>query len=164
MNSSSVIFNWLLRFVTTSGYISWLSSCMVYRCFRRQVKRNAITPRYRFAIQPMGTSFGILASTALLVFGGLNAVGPSTAAESRTVRAITTYAGIPVFVLLYVGHRVHSRAPPKTLRWAGNNRADEPVEDEDAGVDVVASPWPRKVNERPLNSFEMQEHPRMVEA
>lgn len=170
MSSSSVVFNWLLRFVTTSGYISWLSSCIVYRRFRQRMKRNEITPRHRFAIQPMATSFGILASAGLLVFGGLNAVAPSTASESRTMRAITTYSGIPVFLLLYVGHRLYSRTLPRNLRWADSNRQDEPVEEEHPDVDVVTNAWPGSVNGHPSNSlhplgaFEMQEHPRMVGA
>ncbi|KAJ5604628.1 hypothetical protein N7510_009782 [Penicillium lagena] len=166
MRSSSVVCNWLLRFVTTSGYISWLSSCIVYRRFHQQMKRDETIPRDRFAIQPMATSFGILASAGLLVFGGLNAVAPSTASESRPVRAITTYSGIPVFLFLYVGHRFNSRTLPKKQRWADNNRPAEPGE----GVHVVPDSWPRRVHGQPSNSFhplgsfEMQEHPRMVGA
>lgn len=103
MTSSSIVFNWMLHFISTSGYLSWLCSCIVYLRFRRAAEAQGVTRRYKAWIQPYGAYFAILFCTLLGLFNGFSFAVPSNLSVSQLVIA---YIGIPMFLLLYLGHQL----------------------------------------------------------
>ncbi|BDD56096.1 hypothetical protein MPDQ_007604 [Monascus purpureus] len=103
LTSSSIVFNWLLHFITTSGYLSWLCSCIVYLRFRRMTHVRDAAPRPKAWIQPYGAYFGILICILLPLMNGFSFVVPSNFNVSQLV---TAYMGIPAFLILYLGHQL----------------------------------------------------------
>lgn len=141
--SSTVVFNWFLRFVTTSGYISWFLSCVVHGHFRRRLKENHISPRHRFSVQPHGSYFGVFGSVILLTWNvlhvarpwspippsepvlnntSLNTAASSSASEPRGMRVLTSYLGLFVFIILYIGHRFRHLISRPARHEADNHR------------------------------------------
>lgn len=102
--SSSSVFNWLMHFLTTSGYISWLGSCVIYLHFRRTVDEKGFTRAHQTRIQPYGVYFGILVCSVLPIVNGLI----TASFESVPSNLLAAYLGIIIFLLLYLGHRVNS--------------------------------------------------------
>ncbi|KAJ5464152.1 hypothetical protein N7475_007287 [Penicillium sp. IBT 31633x] len=109
--SSSVTNTYLLRLVTSAGFISSLVSCTIYRHFNRRLKANQIAKRHKFSLQPFGTYFGMFSSTFLLLAGGLWAGPNGNLTGSRGARLVTSYINIGVFVLLFLLHRFRELVP-----------------------------------------------------
>ena len=101
--SSSAVFNWLMHFVTTSGYISWLGSCVVYLHFRRTTEAQGFSRAHQARVQPYGAYFGILSCSVLPFANGL-----ITAQFGVPSNLVAAYLGIASFLLLYFGHRLNS--------------------------------------------------------
>ncbi|KAJ5753620.1 uncharacterized protein N7511_007773 [Penicillium nucicola] len=108
---SPIMNNYLLRLVTSGGFISSLVGCTVHRHFHRRLRANRITTRFRFAIQPFGTYFGMFVSAALLLAGGLWAGPKAILPGTRAARLVTSYINIGVFVLLFLLHRFRDLVP-----------------------------------------------------
>jgi amino acid permease len=103
--SSSAVFNLLMYFITTSGYISWLCSCIVYLHFRRATQAQGFTPVHRARIQPYGAYFSMFVSALLPVANAVIIAAP-TRGIARS--AIPVYVGIVVFLSLYFGHQARA--------------------------------------------------------
>ncbi|KAH8424616.1 putative proline permease [Aspergillus melleus] len=99
--SVSVVFNFLLYFITTSGYISWLCLCIVYLRFRRATKTQGFVCVHQTFIQPFGTYFAMLVCASLSLANILMTVVPAR----LTIRnPVAVYLGAITFLLLYIGH------------------------------------------------------------
>ncbi|CAI7597104.1 unnamed protein product [Penicillium bialowiezense] len=109
--SSSITNNYLLRLVTSAGFISSMVSCVIYRQFRRRLRANRITSRHIFAVQPFGTYFGMLVSTLLLIAGGLWGGPKDKVKGPRSMRILTSYINIGIFALLFLMHRFKDVVP-----------------------------------------------------
>ena len=103
-NSSSVVFKWFVNLTTTSGFISWICCCIVFLRFRKafsfQGKDHA---PYRSRVQPYGTWIALVTFTILCFFNGFNVF---LANEFTVSGFLTAYIGLPVFVLLFLVHKV----------------------------------------------------------
>ncbi|KGO48713.1 Amino acid/polyamine transporter I [Penicillium expansum] len=108
---STVMNTYLLRLVTSAGFISSLVSFAIYRHFNERLRVNGITRRYTSSFQPFGTYFGIVISTILLLSGGLWAVPKGNLVGPRGARLITPYVNIFVFGLLFFLHRFQDFLP-----------------------------------------------------
>ncbi|KAJ5907637.1 hypothetical protein N7495_000319 [Penicillium taxi] len=104
--SSSVMTTYFILFVNSSGYLSSMLSCLVYSRFRGRLNYNGITNAYHSRIQPMGTYVGFIFSGILLMSNGLVAAAPKIGAGSRGTRIIMAYISLPLFLFLYIGHRL----------------------------------------------------------
>ncbi|CAG8122103.1 unnamed protein product [Penicillium salamii] len=133
-HSSSLTKNYLLRLVTSAGFISSLVSCAVYRHFRGRLRVNQITCRHRFAVQPFATYFGMFVSTLLLLGGGLWGGVQGRVNGPRSMRFLTSYTNIGIFALLFLLHRFQDILPvveverPIELsrrRWADQDGSPE---------------------------------------
>ncbi|CAG7921677.1 unnamed protein product [Penicillium olsonii] len=133
-HSSSITNNYLLRLVSSAGFISSLVSCAVYRHFRGRLKANRITCRHTFSVQPFGTYFGMFMSALLLLGGGLWGAPKGKANGPRSMRFLTSYINIGLFALLFLLHRFRDIVPiveverPIELdrrRWADRDEATE---------------------------------------
>jgi amino acid permease len=125
--SSSTINNYLLRLVTSAGFISSLVSCTIYRHFHRRLRANGIASRHSFSIQPFGTYFGMFVSTLLLLGGGLWGGVKGNVNGPRGARLITPYINIGVFGLLFLLHRFQDAIPvvevERPIEMGGQRRA-----------------------------------------
>ncbi|KAE8146210.1 amino acid permease/ SLC12A domain-containing protein [Aspergillus avenaceus] len=103
--SSTVVFNLLMYFITTSGYISWLCSSIVYFHFRRTTAAQGFTPAIQARIQPYGVYVGIAICSLLVLANALLAIAPSWLVARNS---IPVYVAMFVFLLLYFGHLLKS--------------------------------------------------------
>ncbi|BCR92067.1 proline permease PrnB [Aspergillus chevalieri] len=102
-SSSSVVFNWLVNFTNTSGFISWTCCCIVYFRFCRAVQVQGIEKPYESRLQPWGAYIGMAGSILLMLINGFTVFFPS---EWSISNFFTAYIGIPAFLALYFGHRI----------------------------------------------------------
>ncbi|EAW13987.1 putative proline permease [Aspergillus clavatus NRRL 1] len=134
--SSSVVFNSLMQFITTSGYISWIGSCIVYLHFRRQTEGLGFTSVHRARIQPYGAYVAIASCTVLPVANAFILATPSQLTASKLV---PLYIGISSFFLLYYGHHVGSFLAQK------KTKVKESVVEEPGDWAIELSPQPPTV-------------------
>ncbi|KAF5686459.1 amino acid transporter AAT family [Fusarium denticulatum] len=105
-NSSLTVFNWLINLTNTSDYISWICCGIVYVRYRKAVTHHKLESPYRSCLQPWGMYFGVIVSVILLIINGFTVFFP---AQLWVGDFLTAYIGIPAFLLIYVGHRLHHR-------------------------------------------------------
>jgi len=103
--SSTVVANYFLLFVTSSGFVSWFISGAVYHQYRRHVRSRGITDVYRFSIQPFGMYFGSAASAILLLANGMNGALPGPLVGTKGCRLLAAFITLPVFSFVYLFHR-----------------------------------------------------------
>lgn len=101
-SGSYTVFNWLINFTNTSGFISWICCCIVYFRFSAAVKAQGVEKPYKSRLQPYGVYIGLCMAIFLLLINGFTCFFPSNWSASNF---FTAYIGIPAFVLLYAGHR-----------------------------------------------------------
>lgn len=121
--SSSAVFNWLMHFVTTSGYISWLGSSLVYLHFRRTTAAQGFTRAHQTRIQPYGAYFGILSCSVLSFANGLI----TAPGQGFPGHLVSGYLGIASFALLYFGHRLNSMMRGKSKSGDEQQPKDQSV-------------------------------------
>ncbi|PYH95987.1 hypothetical protein BO71DRAFT_448962 [Aspergillus ellipticus CBS 707.79] len=115
--SLSAIFNSLMYFITTSGSISWLFSCVIYLRFLRKTEAHTVLRVHQSRVQPYGVYFGILGCILLPIANALVLAFPAPTPDEapavswsglRLRNAIPVYLGICAFLLLYSGHRARA--------------------------------------------------------
>ncbi|KAF7517309.1 hypothetical protein PCG10_001324 [Penicillium crustosum] len=125
---STIMNIYLLRLVTSAGFISSLVSCTIHRHFDRRLKVNGIARRHSFSSQPLGSYLGMVISVLLLLSGGLWAAPKGNLIGSRAARLITPYVNIAVFVLLFLFHRFQDFLPvvkiERHLEMGGRGHGD----------------------------------------
>ncbi|OOQ85964.1 putative proline permease [Penicillium brasilianum] len=112
--SSSITTTYFLVFVNSSGYLSWLISCVIFHYFRRNLGLRHNTNSYQYAIQPFGTYFGALMSVILLMFNGLVGGTSGPRHGPSVARLLAAYLSIPVFAIVYFAHRFRTMVPYRT--------------------------------------------------
>jgi yeast amino acid transporter len=120
------------RFVNltnTSGFISWICCCITYLRFRKAAKVQGIEYArtrderrysvsnmaekmpYNSPLQPYGAWIAMVGFIILCLINGFTVFFPS---EWSASNFLTAYVGIPIFLVLYFGHRIYARHDP----WA----------------------------------------------
>ncbi|KAL5358611.1 amino acid permease/ SLC12A domain-containing protein [Aspergillus floccosus] len=102
-NGSYTVFNWLINFTNTSGFISWICCSIVYFRFNKACRVQGIEKPYNSRLQPYGMWIALVGCVFLLLINGFTCFFPS---EWSASNFFTAYIGIPAFVVLYVGHRI----------------------------------------------------------
>ncbi|KAF9895124.1 hypothetical protein FE257_000026 [Aspergillus nanangensis] len=102
-NGSYTVFNWLINFTNTSGFISWICCSVVYFRFNKACQAQGIEKPYNSIMQPYGMYVGITGASLMLLINGFTCFFPS---EWSASNFFTAYIGIPAFVVLYAGHRI----------------------------------------------------------
>lgn len=102
--SSSTVFQWFVNITNTSGFLSWICCCIVYLRFRAawNAQGKPELP-YRSWIQPYGSWIAMLFFIVLALINGFNVFFPGQFVVSTFV---TTYVGIPAFLVLYLIHKI----------------------------------------------------------
>ncbi|KAJ5758718.1 hypothetical protein N7520_005874 [Penicillium odoratum] len=117
---SSTMTTYFILSVNSSGYLSWVLSCLVYRRFRVQLHANRITAAYRHAIQPVGTCVGFGFCIFLLLCNGLISAVSGNRNGPRVARIVMAYLSIPLFGILYLIHRFGDTVPRAGPNQAGH--------------------------------------------
>ncbi|KAL4931290.1 putative proline permease [Aspergillus undulatus] len=147
ITSSSRVYNYLMLFITTSGYLSWMCSCISYLRFRRVINKAEILSVHRSFVQPYGAWFGLVVS---LVLTTLNLLQVAVAREFNPFNAIPAYLAVGMFGFMYGGHRLITAVRKKSAHLEG-----PPVEvrgetvEEQSQEQVIEMQMRRPEDERP---------------
>ncbi|KAF2710369.1 hypothetical protein K504DRAFT_430834 [Pleomassaria siparia CBS 279.74] len=113
-SSSAVVFNWFVNLTNTSGFISWICCGIIYLRFRKACDVQNITDLpYRSKLQPWGSYCAIVGFTFLCLVNGFDVFFPQ---KWNLSSFFTAYVGIPIFLVIYGGHRIYSWADPWAYR------------------------------------------------
>ncbi|KAI1918237.1 hypothetical protein LOZ58_006061 [Ophidiomyces ophidiicola] len=137
---SSLVFNWFVSLINTSGFISWTCCCIIYFRFRKATEVQGVVRPYRSHLQPYGTYIGIFGFIFLTFINGFQVFFPSKWTISGF---FTAYIGIPAFLILYFGHRIAYRKDP----WAW--RAED-IDLVTGLEEIIAAEEPPKVRKGPI--------------
>ncbi|KOC08921.1 hypothetical protein AFLA70_61g004040 [Aspergillus flavus AF70] len=97
------VFNWFVNLINTGAFQSWICVCIVYLRFRKATDAQGVTDLpYRSRFQPyMSYISGDMFSLLLLLNGFKNFIHD----HWDTSNFFTCYIGLPIFLVLYLGHR-----------------------------------------------------------
>lgn len=102
-STGSTVFSWFVNLINTGGFQSWILVCIIYYYFRKATFAQGITDLpYRSRFQPYISYISGAMFTFLLLFNGF---ATFTKGNWNTSTFITSYAGIPIFVVFYLGHK-----------------------------------------------------------
>ncbi|KAK3191601.1 hypothetical protein K4F52_002416 [Lecanicillium sp. MT-2017a] len=101
-STGSVVFNWLVNIVNTGAFQSWICCCIIYIRFRKAVEVQGVRVTYRSRFQPWASWVSGITFTFLLLLNGFKVF---VKGHWDTATFITSYIGIVVFALLYLGHK-----------------------------------------------------------
>ncbi|CAM1507450.1 Fc.00g070910.m01.CDS01 [Cosmosporella sp. VM-42] len=96
------VFNWLVSITNTAGYTSWIACCWIYIRFRKAYQQQGVTVPYHSKIQPYATWVCLFIFSFLLLANGFTVFYPGQFTASGF---LTAYIGIPIFILLWLGHQ-----------------------------------------------------------
>lgn len=102
-SQSGVVFNWFISLTNSAGYTSWIVCSVILIRFRKACQVQGVTPPYRTWIQPYGSWIAMVVFSILLLCNGFTVFYPG---QWDTAGFVTTYVGIPLFLSLWLGHKV----------------------------------------------------------
>ncbi|GLA09217.1 hypothetical protein AnigIFM60653_011296 [Aspergillus niger] len=105
-SSAATVFNWFVNLVNSGAYISWICVCIIYIRFRKATKAQRLDVAgllYRSRFQPYGAYF---AGSVIFLLLWLNEFTMFFPGQWDTSTFVTSYAGIPIFVVFYLGHKL----------------------------------------------------------
>lgn len=102
-SSAGTVFNWLISLTNTAGYTSWIVCSIIFLRFRKACAVQGVTVTYQSKFQPYGAYICLIVFTVLLLCNGFTLFYPGQFTASGF---LTTYLGIPIFVALWLGHKV----------------------------------------------------------
>ena len=101
-STGSVVFNWLANIVNTGAFQSWICCCIIYIRFRKATEAQGVKVSYRSRFQPWASWVSGVTFTVLLLLNGFKVFVKD---HWDTGTFITSYIGIVVFGVLYLGHK-----------------------------------------------------------
>ncbi|KAI9737432.1 MAG: hypothetical protein M1834_009586 [Cirrosporium novae-zelandiae] len=106
-NSGSTVFTWFVNLTNTSGFLSWISCCIVYIRFRKATTTQGIRDQVPWSpkIQPWGAWIALFFFVFLTLINGFNVFFPG---EFSASSFLTAYIGIPIYLVIYFGHRAYA--------------------------------------------------------
>ncbi|OAA47119.1 amino-acid permease inda1 [Metarhizium rileyi] len=105
-NSGSEVFLWFTNISTISGFIAWIIVMITYLRFRHAMTYNNLLQSlpYRTPLQPYVTYVTVAIITILTITNGFQTFMPFKPKDF-----VAAYITLPIFFILYVGHKVWSR-------------------------------------------------------
>ncbi|OKL63769.1 hypothetical protein UA08_00694 [Talaromyces atroroseus] len=112
--SSADVFNWMVNLVNCSAFISWVCCSIIHIRFRKacsvqEIPKSSFPARSR--LKSAGSYFTLVVFSLLCLLNGFTVFFPSQWSVSGFLSA---YIGLPLFVIIYLGHRLWSYREP----WA----------------------------------------------
>jgi amino acid transporter len=102
-SSGSTVFAWFVNLTNTWGMTSWVCCMIIYLRFRKACDVQGIRSPYRNWFQPYGAYIAMVMFTFLCLINGFTVFFPS---EWSASSFLTAYIGIPIFFVMYFGHRI----------------------------------------------------------
>lgn len=104
------VFGWFMNISTISGFIAWIVVLITYLRFRTAIERRGLldTLPFRTIGQPYASWFTLLIITLLTLTNGFQVFVP---ANWQYQDFLAAYITIPVFLVLYLGHKLIFRTP-----------------------------------------------------
>ncbi|KAH7356071.1 proline permease PrnB [Pyrenochaeta sp. MPI-SDFR-AT-0127] len=103
VSSSGTVFNWFISLTNTAGYTSWIVCAIIFLRFRKACNAQGIQVPYQSKVQPYGAWICVVAFTFLLLCNGFTLFYPG---RFTATGFLTTYLGIPIFLSLWLGHKL----------------------------------------------------------
>lgn len=109
-NSGAQVFTWFVNISTISGFIAWIVCLITYLRFRKAVLYNDgyDTLPFQTPLQPCATWIALFILTILTLTNGFHVFFPKNWSAANFLAA---YITLPIFLALYVGHKVLRRTP-----------------------------------------------------
>ncbi|KAI1807491.1 proline-specific permease [Daldinia bambusicola] len=128
-NSGAQVFQWFTNISTISGFIAWIVVMITYIRFRKAMEHHGmlnVLP-YRTPLQPYATYFVLFIIVILTLTNGFQVFFPS---EWNVSNFLAAYITIPIFLVLYLGHKLVYRTPIATKTeevdvWTGKKEMDD---------------------------------------
>ncbi|KAH7068770.1 amino acid permease/ SLC12A domain-containing protein [Paraphoma chrysanthemicola] len=113
-SSAGTVFNWLINLTNTAGYTSWIVCCIIFLRFRKACAFQGVTVPYQSRFQPYAAYICLGTFIFLLLCNGFTLFYPG---RFTVTSFFTTYVGIPIFLALFIGHKVIAgRADPWLIK------------------------------------------------
>lgn len=104
------MFNWFISLTNTAGFTSWAVCCIAFIRFRKGCLTQGVTVPYRSRFQPYAAYICLPIFIFLLLCNGFTVFYPGQFTVSGF---LTTYLGIPIFLILWIGHKlIAARSEP----------------------------------------------------
>ncbi|KAK5949221.1 hypothetical protein OHC33_009762 [Knufia fluminis] len=103
--SGGIVFNWFMNLTNTWGMISWVCCMIIFFRFRKAAAYHGVQSPYRSFIQPYGAWIAMVSFTVLCLINGFTSFFPQNWSAANF---LTAYVGIPIFGVMYAGHRIWS--------------------------------------------------------
>ena len=101
-SQAGVVFNWFVNLTNTAGYTSWIVCSIVFLRFRGACNLQHLPVPYRSKVQPYGAWIAICGFGFLLLSNGFTVFYPG---QWDNATFLTSYLGIPIFLILFSGHK-----------------------------------------------------------
>ncbi|KAH9905671.1 proline-specific permease [Xylariomycetidae sp. FL2044] len=145
-NSGAEVFTWFTNISTISGFIAWIVIMITYLRFRRAMAHHGMLDSlpFRTPLQPYATWFTLFLVTLLTLTNGFQVFFPSEWSVSAFLAA---YITIPIFLVLYLGHKLVFRTRFATRLEDVDVLSGKKEMDEMTAMDVEPVPknWAEKI-------------------
>lgn len=101
-SDAGVVFNWFINLTNTAGFSSWILCAITFLRFRKACVAQGIKPNYQSIIQPWAAWVCVVTFTFLLLCNGFTVFYPG---QFTVAKFMTSYIGIPLFLVLWLGHK-----------------------------------------------------------
>ncbi|KAF8894571.1 dicarbixylic amino acid permease [Infundibulicybe gibba] len=129
-SSSAKVFGWFVNLVSTFGAITWMCIAYSHIAFMKAMKAHGMSRDdlpYKAPFQPWGSWFALISTIIITLFKGFDTFIPFKADTF-----VTSYIGIPIFLLLWAGYKVVYKTrviPPKHVDLVTGLRAIDEEEE-----------------------------------
>ncbi|PNS16181.1 Proline-specific permease [Sphaceloma murrayae] len=104
------VFNYFISLTNTAGFTSWIMCAITFIRFRKACQAQGVSVPYKSRVQPLAAWICLCIFTFLLLMNGFTVFYPG---RFTVAGFLTTYLGIPIFVILWLGHKlIAARSEP----------------------------------------------------
>ncbi|KAH9484291.1 Dicarboxylic amino acid permease [Psilocybe cubensis] len=104
-SSSGKVFGWFVNLVSTFGALTWMSICYAHIRFMKALAARGMSRDelpYKAPFQPWGSWFALGSTAIITLFKGFDTLIP----KLNSANFVTSYIGIPVFLILWLGYKL----------------------------------------------------------
>ncbi|KAF4549231.1 Amino acid permease-like protein 31 [Elsinoe fawcettii] len=102
-SQAGTVFNWFISLTNTAGFTSWLMCCLTFVRFRQACVVQGVSVPFRSRVQPVAAWICMFFFASFLLLNGFTVFYPG---QFDVAGFLTTYLGIPIFIILWVGHKL----------------------------------------------------------
>ena len=109
-NNAAQVFTWFMNISTISGYIAWIVVMITFLRWHKAMAFHGMLDRrpFKTRLQPYATYFSLLILAILTLTNGFQVFWPD---EFTAADFLAAYVTIPVFLALYIVHKIIFRTP-----------------------------------------------------